>query len=236
MGSRVVVPARPVWGSTGRYCRRALRRVSTCILSKYLLGQQGVPPLTGDGSSFDLPLQTEQPAITGSTLFESTEPQPRGDRAFAIAGALVIGLLSGFAGGFVFGQRTGSVPELRATADVPTSAEGTFTEAAIPEPVAVAPAPVALAPVAPAPAPAARAPIALQPPAPGSIALASRPDGAQVFLDGASVGKTPLVVPDVKTGARRVRLEMAGHRTWATVVNVEAGTRVRVGASLERPE
>lgn len=204
---------------------------------------QGVPPLTGDGSSFDLPLQTEQPAATGSTLFEHPAPQADGGRAFAIAGALVVGLLTGFAGGFVFGLRSGSIPAAREAAEVapPASApvEETFTEAAIadsaPRPVERAPAPAVVAPVVAAQSSARPAPLAPpEPLAPASIAFASRPEGAQVFLDGVAVGRTPLVVPDVKAGTRRVRLELAGHRTWTTVVNVEPGTRARVGASLER--
>ena len=181
-------------------------------------------------------------------MFEGAVHQPRGGRVFAITGALVIGLLTGFAGGFVVGQRSGSVPGPQAAAVVPSPAEETFTEAAIaepapkplpvPEPVSpIAAAQSSAAPAPPAPlAPSAptEPPEPTAPPEPATLTFDSRPIGAQVFLDGASVGRTPLVMPDVKTGTHRVRLELAGHRTWVTVVNVEPGTRVRVGASLER--
>jgi hypothetical protein len=73
----------------------------------------------------------------------------------------------------------------------------------------------------------------MPPDAPGTLQVASRPAGAQVFLDGVLVGRTPLVVSDVKRGSHRVRIELAGHRPWTTSVNVEPGARVRVGASLE---
>jgi hypothetical protein len=125
-----------------------------------------------------------------------------------------------------------------------------FTEAAIaepdpapaeptPAPVEAAPVPVEPAPASVEPTPAAEPPVADVRPTPVAegpavVSFASRPEGAQVFLDGVAVGRTPLVVSDVRAGTRRVRLELAGHRTWATVVNVEPGTRVRVGASLER--
>ena len=198
--------------------------------------------MTGDGSQFDLPLQTNQPATPTPLMFEGAEHEPRGGRVFAIAGALVIGLLTGFAGGFLAGQRSGSVPAPQAAAAVvPQLADETFTEAAITEPPrkpvepVVPDSPVARTLSGPRGEPdKARPTGAGVAEEPATLIVASRPDGAQVFLDGASIGRTPLVVPDVKTGTRRVRLELAGHRTWATVVNVEPGTRVRVGASLEK--
>ena len=163
-------------------------------------------------------------------MFEGAEPQPRGHGAFALVGALVIGLLTGFAGGFVLGQR-GTIPEPRQTAAVPAPATETFTEAAIAEPAAPKPAEPAPVEAPTPPAPPVRATGVVDEPA--TLTFASRPAGAQVFLDGRLVGRTPLVVPDVKIGSRRVRLELAGHRTWATVVNVNPGSRQRVGASLE---
>lgn len=195
-------------------------------------------------------MQTERPQAPEPTLFAGAEPPAGGGRAFAITGALVIGLLTGFAGGFVVGQR-GAVPEPRETAAVATPSE-TFTEAAIPEAApAPAPEPVESFTEAAVPDP----PVARTLPgsrgepdrarptspaevraadAPSTLTFASRPSGAQVFLDGVAVGRTPLTVPNVKTGSHRVRLELAGHQTWATVVNVAPGSRQRVGASLDQ--
>ncbi len=67
----------------------------------------------------------------------------------------------------------------------------------------------------------------------GSIAVLSRPAGATVYLDERPIGKTPLSVAEIAAGSHAVRLELAGHRRWATTVTVVSGERVRVAASLE---
>ncbi len=67
-----------------------------------------------------------------------------------------------------------------------------------------------------------------------SLEVVSRPAGAQVFLDGRLVGRTPLVLSGVNPGEHAVRLTMPGHQRWVTNVNVAPGLRARVAASLER--
>jgi hypothetical protein len=62
----------------------------------------------------------------------------------------------------------------------------------------------------------------------------SRPDGAQVYVDGAFVGRTPFVIASVSPGPHEVRIELDGHQRWATTVQVAAGERTRVAASLEQ--
>lgn len=62
----------------------------------------------------------------------------------------------------------------------------------------------------------------------------SRPRGASVFVDGRLVGLTPLVLGDVEPGEHAVRIDLVGHRRWVTSVDVDAGARRRVAASLER--
>ena len=152
----------------------------------------------------------------------------------AVAGALVAGILIGFASGYEAGRRT----DLGA-------AGRTFTEDTVSEPVRVDPEPVVAAPAAPEPQP--------QPPAappardirrmpsvertasgPGSLQVLSRPAGAQVRIDGRAIGRTPLVVPDVSAGAHDVRLDLPGFRGWATSIDVSPGQRTRVAASLEQ--
>lgn len=85
------------------------------------------------------------------------------------------------------------------------------------------------------PAPAATS---TQPRAPqsytGSIYVDSRPRGARVFLDGRSVGVTPVTIPDVRIGSHVVRLELADHRHWSTTTRVASGQEVRVTGSLDR--
>ena len=67
----------------------------------------------------------------------------------------------------------------------------------------------------------------------GALFVDSHPSGAQVFVDGALVGRTPLLLNDVRSGEHRVRLALPMHRTWATSVDVTGGERTRVAASLE---
>jgi hypothetical protein len=220
-----------------------------------------VSPLAGSDSSFedapaDLPLRDDLFAAAGPRL----EPAPRhsGLRLWMIAAAaLVVGILIGFASGFSAGQRV-TGPDLSATAPSAPSGESTasgqtFSEAAVREPVRVdadpivpQSAPVAVPAPAPAPGPArspraasaagraAPPPVETVAPGPGSIQVLSRPSGAQVLLDGRSVGRTPLAIADVRTGAHDVRLELPGFRRWATSVEVKPGERARVAASLEQ--
>jgi PEGA domain/Protein tyrosine and serine/threonine kinase len=69
---------------------------------------------------------------------------------------------------------------------------------------------------------------------PASMEVVSRPSGAEVFIDGRMVGRTPLVLSQVGPGDYTVRISLPGHQRWATTVNVPAGSRARVAASLER--
>jgi len=62
----------------------------------------------------------------------------------------------------------------------------------------------------------------------------SRPAGAQVFVDGRSVGYTPMVVSDLSPGTHSVRMQIPGYRPWVTAVTLNPGARERVAASLEQ--
>jgi serine/threonine-protein kinase len=70
--------------------------------------------------------------------------------------------------------------------------------------------------------------------APGSMQVLSRPAGAQVYVDGSLVGRTPVIMSALAPGRHDVRIELDGHRRWATNVLVEPGERARVAASLEQ--
>ncbi|HEY5618475.1 MAG TPA: PEGA domain-containing protein [Vicinamibacterales bacterium] len=163
------------------------------------------------------------------------------------AGMLAIGLLTGFVGGFLTGQRM-APPPLARVADVPRPAPA--------DPISQTPAtitetPVVELPEAPAsptlsspggepvrsvvPSTAAPGP-GNQPERPQSEAaleLASRPIGATVYVDDVRVGVTPVTVNGIRPGTRRVRMELPGHLPWTTSVDVETGAHVRIGASLE---
>ncbi|HYT67213.1 MAG TPA: PEGA domain-containing protein [Vicinamibacterales bacterium] len=67
----------------------------------------------------------------------------------------------------------------------------------------------------------------------GSLYVDSRPRGATVFVDGRSVGQTPLSVPEIAVGSHVVRLEMIGKKVWTTSTRVIAGQVARVTGSLD---
>ncbi len=68
----------------------------------------------------------------------------------------------------------------------------------------------------------------------GALVVESRPTGATVYFNNKPLGQTPLAVTDLPVGSGTVRLELAGYRSWSSTVQVTAGTRERVAASLER--
>ncbi len=67
----------------------------------------------------------------------------------------------------------------------------------------------------------------------GSVYLESQPREALVRVDGVVIGMTPLLVSQVAPGAREIRIEREGYRVWTSTVDVMAGTRSRILASLE---
>ena len=67
----------------------------------------------------------------------------------------------------------------------------------------------------------------------GSLQIASRPSGAQVFVDDNLIGTTPLLLSNVEAGPRLVRIELSGYRIWTSSVRIEPSARFRVSARLE---
>ncbi len=229
-------------------------------------------------------------SLAAPAMFSASSPAPRNRRgaALLVIAALVIGVMGGFAGGFITGQRGTTVPLLTNAGegaqddDASESANSTTValdpapatppaatvppvgqapDAGAGAPQVVAPPIVQPEPERPAPAPGrpAAAPprpvddtpragsgsvartetpeVAPAPPpatGPGSMQVLSRPDGAQVYVDGAFVGRTPVVLATVTPGPHDVRIELDGHQRWETTVRVEAGERTRVAASLEQ--
>lgn len=84
---------------------------------------------------------------------------------------------------------------------------------------------------------AATPPAAADAAAPGSMIVESRPAGARVIVDGASVGVTPVTLPTLAPGLHTVRIELAGYAPVSTSTRVEARSRARVAVTLtaERP-
>lgn len=205
------------------------------------------------------PTPSQQPNPGHSVLMLNTASSPDVDREqrsvwFPMAAMLVVGLLMGFGAGFVMGQRDftpaprtaeRALPRAQrevAEEPVPTPTVGQdFSESAVPTTVEdeqVRPTePSSGTPPAPATTRAEPQSEPLQPPmptGPASMEVVSRPSGAQVYIDGRIVGRTPLVLSDVNPGDHSVRIALPGHQRWATTVSVAAGSRARVAASLER--
>ncbi len=68
---------------------------------------------------------------------------------------------------------------------------------------------------------------------PASLQVVSRPAGAEVIVDGKSVGRTPLSM-EMSPGSHDVRLSLPGFKGWATSVDVKPGVTTRVSGSLEQ--
>ncbi len=64
------------------------------------------------------------------------------------------------------------------------------------------------------------------------LAIASTPPGAAATLDGALIGKTPLDLPAVASGAHVLELALAGHSPYHADFSVQAGETRQVKADL----
>jgi hypothetical protein len=56
-----------------------------------------------------------------------------------------------------------------------------------------------------------------------------------VFLNGRSVGTTPLVLRNQAAGSRAVRVAMDGYESWSSAVRVVADTETRLEGRAESP-
>jgi len=68
----------------------------------------------------------------------------------------------------------------------------------------------------------------------GSLSVNSAPRGAKVFVNGVSVGSTPLLLESVPAGSRVVRVELDGYRAWTAAVRVVANEQAFTTAVLQR--
>lgn len=66
----------------------------------------------------------------------------------------------------------------------------------------------------------------------GQAAVTSAPSGAEVFIDSAYRGVTPLIVDRVPTGPHTVLVRAAGYQDWATSIQVAEGDTAQVSATL----
>ena len=65
------------------------------------------------------------------------------------------------------------------------------------------------------------------PPAHGTVDIASYPRGARVFVDGRVIGRTPLRVPELAPGVRRVTFELDGYVTMTSRLRSAAAEPTR---------
>ena len=66
----------------------------------------------------------------------------------------------------------------------------------------------------------------------GSIAVTSSPSGAEIYIDNAYKGITPLTVDGVAAGTHAVRVALAGYSDWSTSVQVGPGSTASASALL----
>jgi hypothetical protein len=67
----------------------------------------------------------------------------------------------------------------------------------------------------------------------GTVSFTSDPAGAEVYVDNASVGKTPITL-NLKIGPHYTRMFMNGYKNWSQPVTVAAGLEVKVTAAMEK--
>jgi serine/threonine-protein kinase len=183
------------------------------------------------------PLAAPDEEGPGDPMFSAFSPEtaeppvaaPPRRNLVALFGMLAIGLVIGFAAGYLVAPRGASGPVAAPAVPVPA----VVPAVPAPSPPAAEPAPSAEPTTAAEPATAA------QPTTPakvtrGTLVINSKPAKARVFVDGREAGKTPLTLRGVKAGTHNVRLELAGYHPWTLTVRVTAGAQRKVTASLRR--
>jgi len=72
----------------------------------------------------------------------------------------------------------------------------------------------------------------------GTLLISADVNGAEVLVDGKSVGTAPVVVPDLTPGPHTVEVKMAGAQAWKQVIVVRSGktrtVRANVGATIPK--
>jgi len=73
---------------------------------------------------------------------------------------------------------------------------------------------------------------AKNPPQSGTLLVSSNPQGANIFLDNACVGITPLTIPSVNAGNHTLLLRLPGYVDYSTLLTISPGQAVQVQAAL----
>ena len=73
---------------------------------------------------------------------------------------------------------------------------------------------------------------AMTPSQSGILLISSNPQGANIFLDNAFAGITPLTIPSVTAGNHTILLRLAGYADYSTLLTISQGQAVQVQAGL----
>jgi hypothetical protein len=66
----------------------------------------------------------------------------------------------------------------------------------------------------------------------GSVSVSSSPSGANVYIDNAYKGITPITLDSIAAGTHTVKVDLGGYQDWSQSVQVNAGATTPVSASL----
>ena len=67
----------------------------------------------------------------------------------------------------------------------------------------------------------------------GAVSFTSDPVGADVYVDNASVGKTPITL-NLTSGSHYVRMFMNGYKNWSQQIAASGGSELKLAAKLEK--
>ena len=163
-----------------------------------------------------------------SSADETEEKSGNRFSGFALILAAIVGMIAGFAAGYMARPRA-----LQSGPPAEIASAGTDNELRTTAPSAPPPAPEARK----APTPAPKAPEAPQAPARiGRLLVRSTPSGASVEVDGVARGVTPLALRDLDLGAREITVTRRGYvpeerRIVLTKARPSQSVEVRMSAS-----
>jgi hypothetical protein len=66
----------------------------------------------------------------------------------------------------------------------------------------------------------------------GTIQISSQPQGANIFIDNAYKGITPLTIPSVETGTHSLLIRLPGYNDYSSTFSVDAGQAIQIDVSL----
>ncbi|NMB79007.1 MAG: PEGA domain-containing protein [Methanomicrobiales archaeon] len=108
----------------------------------------------------------------------------------------------------------------------------TLVATMIPEPTTVGPTAMKTLTATATPSPAPVITTAPAPAEPGSLALVSRPAGANVYVDGKFAGTAPLRVSSVAAGSHEVLFTLNGYTDFSTTATVRSGESTEITALM----